>query len=143
MTGLSCPQCGCPSVMCQWWDTETSAGGIYYDNHRHTCTNPRCRHTIECLDNATSSDDTVCPFCGRIGVQSGALHPLDPTWLHWNDGCVPKIAAFIEENNRYEDLPILADALEEAGCEDEILLRLCRGPNVHQHGPWLVHFLRN
>src|SRR5262249_54365680 len=36
---------------------------------------------------------------------------LNPGLLHWNNGTVPKLAQAIYEERRFEDLPILADAL--------------------------------
>src|SRR5262249_4350907 len=36
--------------------------------------------------------------------------------LAWNDGAIPKIAQAIYDNRAFGDVPILADALEEAGC---------------------------
>ena len=53
---------------------------------------------------------------------------LDPLWLHWNDGCIGKMARTIYNEERFEDLPILADALEEAGCSEGPLLRICGKP---------------
>ena len=44
------------------------------------------------------------------------------------------IARAIYQGNCWEDLPILADALEEAGCADEALLRHCREPGPHARG---------
>jgi len=46
--------------------------------------------------------------------------------LSWHDGTVPAIARTIYEERRFEELSILADALEEAGCTDEEILRHCR-----------------
>jgi hypothetical protein len=48
-------------------------------------------------------------------------------WLHWNGGTVVKLAQAIYEERRWEDLPILADALEEAGCDNVNVLNHCRG----------------
>jgi hypothetical protein len=63
---------------------------------------------------------------------------LDPSWLRWNDGCVPKIAQAIYDERRFSDLPILADALEDAGCDNEDLLEHCRRPGEHVRGCWMV-----
>ena len=41
---------------------------------------------------------------------------IEPSWLAWNDATVAKVAYAISTEKRWEDLPILADALEEAGC---------------------------
>ena len=37
-----------------------------------------------------------------------------------------------------EVLPLLADALEEAGCDDRVVLDHCRGPGPHARGCWVV-----
>ena len=59
---------------------------------------------------------------------------LEPAWLTWNDACVVKLAQAIYEEHRFADLPILADALADAGCTDPILLEHCRGPGPHVRG---------
>jgi hypothetical protein len=51
------------------------------------------------------------------------------------------LAAAIYEGRQYEDLPILADALEEAGCGTEDILRHCRQPGEHGRGCWVVDLL--
>jgi hypothetical protein len=35
-------------------------------------------------------------------------------------------------------LPVLADALEEAGCTDEVILSHCRQSGEHVRGCWVV-----
>jgi hypothetical protein len=62
-------------------------------------------------------------------------------WLAWNDGTVHKLAAAIYEDRRFADLSILADALEDAGCEDAAILAHCRGPGEHGRGCWVVDLL--
>ena len=47
--------------------------------------------------------------------------------LRWNDGTVPRLAQAIYDERAWDRMPILADALQEAGCEDEEILRHCRG----------------
>lgn len=66
---------------------------------------------------------------------------FDPSWLRWNDGTVPKIAQAIYDDRRFEDMPILADALEDAGCDHEDILRHCREPGQHVRGCWVVDLL--
>ena len=39
------------------------------------------------------------------------------------------------------ELPILADALEDAGCADAAILAHCRGPGEHVRGCWVVDLL--
>jgi hypothetical protein len=66
---------------------------------------------------------------------------IDPAWLRWNGGTVVQLAAAIYDERRFQDLPILADALEEAGCTDAHLLDHCRQPGEHARGCWLLDHL--
>ena len=63
---------------------------------------------------------------------------VEQTWLEWNDGCVAKLARAIYEDRKYQDMKILADALEEAGCTTPDLLMHCRQPGEHVRGCWVV-----
>jgi hypothetical protein len=49
---------------------------------------------------------------------------------------VHQIAQAIAEEQRFADLPILADALEDAGCTDSEILAHLRGPGPHALGCW-------
>jgi hypothetical protein len=51
---------------------------------------------------------------------------------------VRSVAADLEARQELERLAILADALEEAGCTDEGLLRHCREPGEHFRGCWAL-----
>jgi hypothetical protein len=62
----------------------------------------------------------------------------EPAWLLWGDGTAVKIAQSIYEGRRFQDLPVLADALEEAGCAEAELLAHCRGCGEHARGCWAV-----
>jgi hypothetical protein len=54
------------------------------------------------------------------------------------DGNVLGLARAIYEEGRSETWPILADALEEAGCTDRAILDHCRKPGEHIRGCWLL-----
>jgi hypothetical protein len=66
---------------------------------------------------------------------------LAPAWLAWNGGTVVKLAEAIYEDRAFDRLPILADALLDAGCEDADLLGHLRGPGPHVRGCWAVDLL--
>jgi hypothetical protein len=66
---------------------------------------------------------------------------LDPAWLTWNDGVAVKLAQAIYDDHAFDRLPILADALEEAGCNSADMLHHCRGPGPHVRGCWLLDLL--
>jgi hypothetical protein len=66
---------------------------------------------------------------------------LDPAWLAWNGGAVRKVSQAIYDERRFAALPILADALEDAGCADTEVLTHCRGPGEHMRGCWVLDLL--
>jgi hypothetical protein len=66
---------------------------------------------------------------------------VDPAWLARHDGAVPRLAQGIYDEGRFADLPVLADALEEAGCADETVLAHCRGGGPHVRGCWVLDLL--
>jgi ATP-dependent Clp protease ATP-binding subunit ClpA len=74
-------------------------------------------------------------------IEWGRRHPPDPSWLSWHEGAVADMAQAIGEERRWEDLPVLADALEEAGCTDQEILNHCRRPGKHTYGCWVVALL--
>ena len=64
--------------------------------------------------------------------------PVDLSWLAWNDGTVVRLAQAIYDERAFDRLPVLADALEEAGCHDADILAHCRQPGEHVRGCWVV-----
>jgi hypothetical protein len=70
-----------------------------------------------------------------------ASHPAETSWLSWNGGAVAKMARAISDERGWHDLPILADALEEAGCTDPEILSHCRQPGEHGGHCWVVDLL--
>jgi hypothetical protein len=66
---------------------------------------------------------------------------VDPTWLAWNDHCVARLARGIYEERASERMPLLHDALLDAGCDDEQMLRHCRTPQGHVRGCWVIDLL--
>jgi hypothetical protein len=65
----------------------------------------------------------------------------DPAWSAWGDGVGAKLARTIDAEQAFDRLPVLADALEEAGCADPAILGHCRSPGLHVRGCWVVERL--
>lgn len=81
--------------------------------------------------------------------------PFDPVAFDpaWRTRHAVGVAAAVYDARAFGDLPVLADALQEAGCADERVLGHCRGgstpphsagagvrdhPGVHYRGCWVV-----
>jgi hypothetical protein len=63
---------------------------------------------------------------------------LSPTMRTWKGGTVEKIAQAIYNDRAFDRLPILADALEDSGCDNADILAHCRGGGEHVLGCWVV-----
>ncbi|WP_238602865.1 hypothetical protein [Fimbriiglobus ruber] len=69
------------------------------------------------------------PFCQAL---------LDQRWLTQN---VKALAHGIYTDRAFDRLPILADALQDAGCDDSDVLNHCRGDGPHARGCRVVDLL--
>jgi hypothetical protein len=66
---------------------------------------------------------------------------LERHWLEWNGGAVLRLAQAINDHQSFQDLPILADSLEEAGCSSPPILSHCRISTQHVRGCWVLDLL--
>jgi hypothetical protein len=74
-------------------------------------------------------------------------NPFQPVTLEsevmaWKSGAVNQVADSIYEENRFNELPVLGDALEEAGCTSKEVLKHCRSKRSHVKGCWVVDLVR-
>ena len=74
--------------------------------------------------------DIVAPFLRPF--------PTADTWGAWNNGAASPLAQTIYDERSFDRLPILGDALEDAGCADADLLTHLRGPGPHVRGCWAL-----
>ena len=67
-------------------------------------------------------------------------NPFHPVALApgWRTSAAVALADGIDADRAWERLPVLADALEEAGCDHPGLLGHLRGPGPHARGCWAV-----
>jgi hypothetical protein len=66
---------------------------------------------------------------------------IDRVWVAWNGQCVAQIAAHILERRAWDGVPILADALEDAGCDNGLILDHCRLFVEHTSTCWVLKAL--
>jgi hypothetical protein len=66
---------------------------------------------------------------------------IEPDWLRWSWATVPAIAGHIYQERAFQELPILADALTDAGCDNQEVIDHCRHEGPHVRGCWVVDLL--
>jgi hypothetical protein len=79
-------------------------------------------------------------FCRDI-FQPFRDSTIDGACRAWHSGAMAKLAESIHAARAFDRLPVLADALEEAGCTDAEILGHCRGPGPHVRGCWVVDLI--
>src|SRR5262249_16866737 len=71
------------------------------------------------------------------GILGNPFRPVavDPAW---RTSTAVALAKHMYESRDFSPMPILADALHDAGCDSEDILTHCRGPGQHAGGCWVV-----
>jgi hypothetical protein len=67
-------------------------------------------------------------------------NPFHPVTMSaaWQTSNVTALGQSIYDDRAFDRLPILADALEDAGCDNSAMLNHCRQPGEHVRGCWVV-----
>jgi hypothetical protein len=92
-------------------------------------------------DPGSESDDAY-----QEGIQQAQLladiigNPFRPEVVsrRWLSATVVSLARAVYDEGQFQNLPILADALEDAGCDSADILNHCRQPGEHARGCWAV-----
>ena len=81
----------------------------------------------------------------ELGRQAGFVrdifgNPFRPVAFdpEWRSEAAVALARGMYESRDFTPLPVLADALEGAGCDHPDILAHCRGPGPHARGCWVV-----
>ena len=79
---------------------------------------------------------TQADYARDVFPPPGYAPRMHPDWL---TSTVLGVARQMDESGDFSAVPILADALQDAGCDDETLLAHCRAPGKpHVRGNWVV-----
>lgn len=70
-------------------------------------------------------------------------NPFRPVSLDqsWRTSTIQAIAKQMYDSHDFSPMPILADALQDSGCENEDILSHCRGDGPHVRGCWVVDLI--
>ena len=94
-----------------------------------------CREAQEGEQLATDEDAAQCLLIHDIFGNPFRPVTLDPSWL------TPKVLSLaqgIYSDRAFDRMPILADALQDANCDNEEILNHCRGPGPHTRGCFVI-----
>jgi hypothetical protein len=95
------------------------------------------RRLAECHSEGPADPDTVLAlFRNTFPANPPGLRLTGPAGRTARD-----LARAIHDDGRFEDLPVLADALEEAGCTDSEVLVHCRHGGLHGRSCWVLAWL--
>jgi hypothetical protein len=100
-----------------------------------------CIHSIATANVKTNRPDPA-EWAAQADILREVLgNPFKPVKLKpaWLTDTVVALARHAYQTEDFSTLPILADALQDAGCENEDILNHCRDPKqVHVRGCWVV-----
>jgi hypothetical protein len=71
----------------------------------------------------------------------GGHEPSPELESSWYTGASVSLARKMYDSRDFSLMPVLADALEDVGCDNETVLNHCRGDGPHVRGCWVVDLL--
>jgi hypothetical protein len=110
----------------------------------------------------TASSFVLAEACGRVGVRQSFWKPTPATAgllqnaierlrdvvgnpfcpvafaPEWRTDTALSLAKQMYKSRDFSAMPILADALQDAGCDSDDILSHCRGEGAHVRGCWVV-----
>jgi hypothetical protein len=93
---------------------------------------------VGCGEPVESQRKWLCDLLREVFGNPFRPVVLDPDWRSANDGLAPRLAREIYDTRRFGELPVVADALEDAGCDLRELLDHLRRPGGHVRGCWAL-----
>jgi hypothetical protein len=140
-------------LWCAGWYTDPLSGAMAHAGMKDS---PAVLAVAATLVDAWAGAELCLPWATALGMDPAsqaavlrdvvhsphrAVH-VRHAWRLWNNRTVYRMAERIYEGQRWPDLPILADALLDAGCDSEEILSHCRRQErVHVRGCWVVDLL--
>jgi hypothetical protein len=151
MAGADAPEFDQPACMAAAATLAETAS----DAARNTCEMCRLQAVREAAYGAAPWENEAAinaeASAGECRAQANALreivgNPFRPiqvpvSWLEIGNGAAGHIALEIDEFHRFGELPYLADALMDAGCDNVVLLDHLRQAEPHTRGCWALDLL--
>ena len=112
------------------WDLSTHSGSVSSSTF-----NAIWEPTVEALAFFRTFQTHVIRAVEIVAEKSLMVEPL------WLTSTVVALARGIYDDRAFDRLPILADALQDAGCDNAEVLNHCRDTGPHARGCWVVDLL--
>jgi BTB/POZ domain-containing protein KCTD9 len=93
------------------------------------------------VDGWPESTPELCDLLREVVGNPCRPSRVERQWLTWNGGTVATLARTIGSEKKFDLMPLLGDALEDAGCTDADILAHCRDSRPHVLGCWAVDLL--
>jgi hypothetical protein len=130
-----------PAELHEAWISGYSSSAITFQILRPSAEEAVASSLCALVDSRRGKAKQVALLRDIFGNPFRPPSPLDASVLTWSGGTVVTLARSIYQDRHFDDLPVLADALEEAGCTDAALLEHLRGPGPHVRGCWAVDLI--
>ena len=98
-----------------------------------------CRSIHRLMSTPDGDRATHCKLLRCIFGNPFRPVTVNPSWL---TATVVSLATAIYDERAFDRMPVLGDALEDAGCDNADMLNHCRHRGVHVRGCWLLDLLR-
>jgi hypothetical protein len=92
-------------------------------------------------EDAARADEVTADALREVLCDPYRLVTVRHAWLRAQGGLARRLAESAAAEQDYGVLPVLADALEDAGCADAAILSHLRGPGTHVRGCWVLDLL--
>jgi hypothetical protein len=89
------------------------------------------------FDDVATSDDRDAEAALLRDIFGNPFRPVSFS-PQWRTDTALALAHQMYESRDFGAMPILADALQDAGCDNEDILSHCRGDGPHVRGCWVV-----
>ena len=134
-----------PTVSAAWAASEVADERAYWASKAAT-------DNICCTSTNAAEEETMSLWMMSLlrDLFGNSNQPvsLDLAVLAWHDSTIPRIAQGIYEERQLPSgtfhparMNILADALLDAGCDNEEIIQHCRSDTTHVRGCWVVDLL--
>src|SRR5262249_53488200 len=140
-------------LWCAGWYTSRDGGALANASDPDAAAVLALAATAE--GSRAAAEELCVPWGTALGVDSAVMASIlrdifhapyrgvvvRASWRTWNSGITRTLAQTIYQERAFNHLPILADALEEAGCDNADILNHCRQPGEHVRGCWVVDLI--